>query len=92
MLDGPRDSSNDYRPENSPPFNTFNRKKSIRQASKQARFSQELNPRANSSMPHCAASTKHRVDVSLEMVGSGLTLINKSKVVPTLSTDTLASD
>ena len=24
MLDGPRDSSNDYRPENSPPSNTFN--------------------------------------------------------------------
>ena len=23
MLDGPRDSSNDYRPENSPPSNTF---------------------------------------------------------------------
>ena len=27
MLDGPRDSSNDYRPENSPPSNTFKMEK-----------------------------------------------------------------
>ena len=29
MLDGPRDSSNDYRPENSPPSNTFKDKDKI---------------------------------------------------------------